>query len=364
MKIYLGLILGCVLPLLPAAEAGKPLAKLQVSKWYFQSSRPRQPLECTVLFDVSGANAPEMLRMLEALQEEFQIPIRAVAINAREQTDSFAAATGPYQIGLAADDRLKTRNSLAENESLFPYAVLSRDGIAVWSGDPTELDSVLEQVKANRFSLSRQKRVEALRKELQMAIQSGLPHVVSATADRILKEAPSDRIAIQAKIMALSSGGRAGEVPAFIQKIRRENPHDMRLRVMQLELLLREGNHAEFVRTVEAFGRDFPAPDVRLVRPVAYIVENAPFGILPPALSLSLAQRAYDSVKGNPKNLAYAIACETLARVQAGHGHFAEAVKLQQAALPFREKTPQEAAAKQRLRYYQSLANRFRADNR
>ncbi|MBO4632613.1 MAG: hypothetical protein J5858_11885, partial [Lentisphaeria bacterium] len=242
--------------------------------------------------------------------------------------------------------------------------VLAIDGIAVWRGVQTELVGVIEHVAANRFSLSRQKQVEALRKELQMAIQSGLPHVVSSTADKILKEMPSDRIAIQAKVMALASSGKGNEVSAFIQKIRRENPHDLRLRIMQLELLLREGNHAEFVRAVEELSRDFPRPDVRLVRPVAYIMENAPYGILMPSLAMALARRAYDSVKSNPKNLAYAIACETLARVHAEQGHFADAVKLQQAALPFREKTPQQAAAKQRLLYYQALAGKSRPDNR
>ena len=194
-----------------------------------------------------------------------------------------------------------------------------------------------------------------------MAIQSGLPHVVVSTADKILKESSSDRIAIQAKIMALSTNGKNAEIATFIREICRKNPQDLRLRVMQLDLLLREGNHAEFIRTVEEFSRDFPRPDIRLVRPAAYIVENAPYGILKPDLSMILAQRAYDSVKSYPKNLTYAIACETLARVYAEHGRFSEAVKLQQAALPFRLKTPQEYAAKVRLQYYQALRKKSAA---
>ena len=355
MKKFLCLILIGAAALLPAAEVGKPVSRLQVAKWYFQSVVPEKPLECTVLFDLSGANSQEMLRMLETLQEEFQIPIRAVAINARQQVDSFAAATGPYTIGLAADDSLKTRNSLAETESLFPYAVLAKDGIVVWSGEPTELDTVIEQVKADRFSLSKQKQVEALRKELQMAIQSGLPHVVSSTADKILKKSPSDRIAIQAKIMALSSSGKSAEVSAFIRKICQENPQDLQLKVMQIGLLLREGNNAELIRTVKEFSRLFAAPDARLVRPTAFIVENAPYGVLMPDLVMMLAQRAYDGVKNNPRSLLFAIACETLARVHAEQGHFADAVKWQQTALPMRLKTPQEAAAKARLEYFRTL---------
>lgn len=355
MKCFLSLILGAAALLLSAAEAGRPQPRLQVAKWYYNSSAPVGALECSVIFDLTAANSQEMLRMLETLQEEFRIPIRAVMVNARQQADTFAAATGPYSIGLAADDNLKTRNTLAENISLFPYAVLSRDGEVVWSGDPTELDSVIEQVKTDKFSLSRQKKVESLRKELQMAIQSGLSQVVSSTADRILKESPSDRIAIQAKLMALSAGGKNAGIPAFIRKVCQENPQDLRLRVMQLDLLLREGNIAEFIRSVQDFSKTFAKPDPRLVRPVAYIVENAPYGVLMPDLVMSLAQRAYDSVRANPENLTYAIACETLARVQAEQGNFAAAMKLQQTALPFRLKTPQEKAAKDRLLYYQAL---------
>ena len=197
--------------------------------------------------------------------------------------------------------------------------------------------------------------VEALRKELQMAIQSGLPHVVSSTADKILKKSPSDRIAIQAKIMALSSSGKSAEVSAFIRKICQENPQDLQLKVMQIGLLLREGNNAELIRTVKEFSRLFAAPDARLVRPTAFIVENAPYGVLMPDLVMMLAQRAYDGVKNNPRSLLFAIACETLARVHAERGRFADAVKWQQTALPMRLKTPQEAAAKARLEYFRTL---------
>lgn len=355
MKKYLWLPLFCAILVLSGAEAGKPQPKVRAAKWYFKSSVPVGNLECTVLFDIAGTNSKEMLRMLETIQEEFRIPIQAVAINAVDQTDAFAAAAGPFTIGLAADDKLKTRNTLAEHESLFPYAVLSKDGVVVWSGEPTELDSVIEQVKAGRFSQSKQKKVEQLRRELQMAIQSGLPHVVTATADKILAESPSDRIAIQAKIMGLSTSGKQAEIPAFVRKVCEANPQDLRLRVMELDMLLQGSKPAEFLKAVQKFSRDFPKPDARLVRPVAYIVENAPYGLLMPDQVMTLAKRAYDGIKSNPKSLTFAIACETLARAYAEQGRFAEAVKLQKQALPLRLKTPQEAAAKVRLQYFQAL---------
>ena len=230
-----------------------------------------------------------------------------------------------------------------------------KDGVVVWSGEPTELDSVIEQVKADRFSLSKQKKVELLRRELQMAIQSGLPHVVIAMADKILKESPSDRIAIQAKIMGLSTSGKQAEIPAFVRKVCEMNPQDLRLRVMELDLLLRGSKPMEFLNAVTSFSRDFSKPDAGLVRPVAYIVENAPYGLLMPDQVMILAKRAYDGAKSDPKSLTYAIACETMARAYAEQGRFAEAVKMQQKALALRLKTPQEAAAKTRLQYFRAL---------
>ena len=70
---------------------------------------------------------------------------------------------------------------------------------------------------------------------------------------------------------------------------------------------------------------------------------------------MELAKRAYDGIESDPKSLTYAIACETLARAYAEQGRFADAVKMQKKALPLRLKTPQEAAAKARLKYFQAL---------
>lgn len=359
MKKYLGLILLSAACTLSAIDAGKNMPALSASKWYFRPAAVAdEPLECTVLFDVNSENSQEMLRMLELLQNELQLPFTAVAVNVRSQTDSFVKANGPYSIGMAADDGLKTRNLLAENESLFPYAVLAQSGKVVWTGYPTELESVIGMIRAGKFSLSDQRRVESLRGELQMAIQSGLPHVVSSSADKILKISPSDRIAIQAKIMALHSTGKNAEATEFVRKVCAGNPQDLQLRIMELDLLLQAGDADRFVRAVEQFSKDFAKPESRLVNPVAYIIENAPFGLLMPQLALSLAQRAYDGAAAAPalrKSVLFAIASETLARVKAQQGDFAEAVRLQQEALTLRKGTRQESAAQLRLKYYQAL---------
>lgn len=347
--------------LLPAIETGKGMPAIRISKWYTSpASGMNDPLECIVLFDATAADAVNMLRMLESLQDEFQIPFKAVAVNGDRIAKPVITAAAPFSIGIAADSKMQTRNSLAENESLFPYAVLAREGVVQWTGHPTELENVIAHIRSGKFSISRQRKIEAMRKELQMAIQSGLPLVVLSNADKILALNSSDRIAIQAKIVALNSMRRSAEIPDFIQKVCKENPQDLRLRILQMDLLLQQGNAEGFRLAVEDFNKDFSKPTAGLVTPVAYIIENAPYGFLSPAFSKQLAQRAYDGilVKGklpDKKGTIHAVACETLARVYAQNGNFAEAVKLQRTALAIRKGSRQEKAALQRLNYFISL---------
>ena len=56
--------------------------------------------------------------------------------------------------------------------------------------------------------------------------------VVSNSADRILRIAPDDKIAIQAKLFAFNSKGQPQEAVKFIREICARNPQDSRLCMM------------------------------------------------------------------------------------------------------------------------------------
>lgn len=355
---YLPLFLSLLPFCLPAIDAGKEMPEADVAKWYFKRPPIQDNLTAVVIFDSTAEDAAQLLRMLETIQTEQQLSIAAIAMNGQEQTDRFIKANVSFVIGVAVDKELKTRKKLAETESLFPYAVLAKDGKVIWSGHPTELDMIMEQFRNGDFSLSTQRKVENLRRELQMAIQSGLPAVISSIADKILQLSPADHIAIQAKLLALNSTGRSDEIPSFIQKVCEQNPKDIKLRIMQLDLLLGRGDAEAFIQTVEKFSKDFPVPEKKLVQPIAFIVENAPYGLLNPTILLTLGQRAYDSLGKEPAGqhpLLHAIAYETLARVRATFGDFKEAFRLQELATQLRKGTAQEKAAARRLEYYRNL---------
>ncbi len=344
---------------LGAIDAGKPMPAIEAAKWYTQPTvLPAQGLTAVVLLDITSEDAVNTLRMLETIGVTHpRLTLAAVAINPVKTTDAVVHDNGPFQIPLAADDNLKSRVRFAETESLFPYAVLAQNGVVVWSGHPTELESVTEKVMNGKFSESRQKQIEAIRLELQMAIQAGLPDVISNSADKILKIAPDDKIAIQAKLFAFNNKGQPGEAVKFIQEICAKNPQDSRLRMMQLDFLLNQGNMQTYKQATEKAFHDFAAEkDSSLVFLTAYTLENAPYGIMDPAVMLAYAEKAYDKVKNQNTQVA-AVAHETLARISAETGNPAKAVALQEKALALRKGTHLEQAAADRLAYYRKLLN-------
>ena len=343
---------------LHAIDADQAMPAIDAAKWYTRTmSVPAKGLAAVVLLDITSDDAVNTLRMLENLDTELpDVKFAAVAINPVKTTDAVVRDNGPFQIPLAADNNLKSRNLFAETESLFPYAVLAKDGKVAWSGHPTELESVIRKVADGSFSVSKQKQIEAIRQELQMAIQAGLPEVVSNSADKILKIAPDDRIAIQAKLFAFNARGKMADAVKFIQEICDKNPKDAKLRMMQLDLLLNRGDTSAYRIAVEKALRDFEkTPDNSLVFLSAYALENAPYGVLDPAMMLDAAQKAYDKVKNSRTPLG-AVARETLARIQAETGHVEKAVAFQEEALASRKGTHLEQAAASRLAYYKKLA--------
>lgn len=359
LSFFSGILLS--LPL-AGIDAGKNMPALRVRSWITQGTRVSNvhALECVTLFDVTTRDSLPMLRMLEELQNRFSLPFSAIALNGGKLLQQFCRVNGPFTIALAQDEGQRNRNILAGKESLFPYSILVKEGRVLWTGHPTELEQVITLVLAGKFSLPAQRKVESLRRELQMAIQSGLPHVIDQTADKILAVSKSDRIAIQAKLMALNSSGRGRAVLPFLRKVCQENPKDIQLRILEMDMMLRQGAVDVFVQSVERFVKEFSVSDDGFITAAAYIIENAPYGVLMPSLMLSLAQKAYThslSVnKGTKKKrVSFAVACETLARVRAVLGDFKEAVRLQKEALAVRKGSRQEKAAGARLRYYQAL---------
>lgn len=352
-------------PLVSALEPGKTVPGLRAEKWYNKSKEERKNLQVIVLLDITAADSFALMRMLEnvclsSLGKSLSVTV--FLMNEENTADRMMKEAGKFSFSIALDSRLKMRNALAEHISLFPYAILAENSVVQWQGMPTELELVVEKVLKGTFSLEKQKKVEGLRKELQIAIQSGLPVVVSSTADKILSVLPDDRLAIQSKLFALNAMQQKEEAEKFIEKICIKNPGDVRLQIMQLDFLLREGKLDAFVKNVEKRGNALKeSKDLLLF--VSFVLENAPFGVLLPQKILALAFSAYENIwhgKEQRSPLQKAVAAEVYARTLSQVGRLEEAVEIQKKALEIRKGSEWEKDALRRLLYYQdALAGTF-----
>lgn len=342
-----------------ALTPGKGVPRLSAEKWYRKKADNEKRLQAVILLDLTRSDAFALLRMLENMASSAlgnDLAITVFAMNEEKTADAILKRLGNYSFSIGLDSRLKMRNLLAEKISLFPYAILADNGVMQWGGMPTELELVAEKVLNKTFSLEKQQRVEGIRKELQIAIQSGLPVVVSSTADRILKILPDDRLAIQSKLFALNAMQQKKEAEKFIEKVCRDNPKDVRLKVMQLDFLLREGKRKEFVQKVSA-GYQVLKDSKDLLLFASYALMQAPFGVLDVHIQLLLASRVYKNLsihKNKASAVQKALAAEIYARALYMAGRLEEAVKLQEEALGIRKGTSREEAAKALLAYYRS----------
>ena len=361
LGVFLALFSGAVVfPELSALEPGRGVPRLTAEKWYGKEDAIKaKRLSAIVLMDLSAQDSPALLQMLESMLLSAQgreLSITVFAMNQEKTADAVMKSLGSRSFPVGLDSKLRMRDLLAPEISLFPYAILAENGVVLWSGLPTELELVTEKVLKGTFSAEKQKKVEGLRKELQIAIQSGLAVVVSSTADRILAVLPDDRLAIQSKLFALNAMRKREEAEAFIAKVCKENPSDVRLRIMQLDFLLRAGKVQLFVKKVlEGYEQFRESKDLLLF--VSFVIENVPFGVMDPAQQIRLAGEAFKRIPAGvsrEERMSRALGAELLAKALSLAGRFEEAVKWQEEAFALRKGTALEEAASLRLAYYRA----------
>ena len=345
---------GSVITDLSALEPGKGLPRLRAEKWYSREKNRDVRLQAVVLMDLTSSDALPLLQMLEGIKLSSSgkdLSITVFVMNQQKIADEAMKELGRFDFQIGLDNNLKMRNLLAGHISLFPHALLADKGTVIWGGMPTELESIVKKVLAGNFSAEKQRRVEGLRKELQIAIQSGLPVVVSATADKILAIIPDDRLAIQSKLFALDAMRQKEAAVKFIEEICRKNPQEIQFAIMLLDHLMRDGRWEKIVPAAEkTFEKYKNNPDAVLL--TAYILENIPFGMFLPSRQIAMTSEVWNKCKNDPRKIRKALGAEMYAKALSMAGRFEEAVKLQKEALLLRKGGNMEQAAKDRLAYY------------
>lgn len=366
-KIFL-LVFGgflLVLPfLLPALDAGTALPRLSADSWYTPYKAPgRDAVVGIILLDVTSPDANGILAMADSLARETfhgkKVHITVFALNNAVQSGNAAQIHAKSAFSFGLDSSLRMRRALAPQQSLFPYAIAAYRGKVFWNGLPAELPSVLEQVAKGTFSLKRQKEIEGLRKEMSIGIQSALPAVVIAAAEKILKIAPDDLLAIQAEIFSLNAMGKREESRKFLREKAGAYPGKFVLSLLYLEeiLLLPSPALEKELASFIALREKVYAGKKEWILLTASLLEKVPFGMLDPEKQLALAQSAEKVIRSNPslKNTVQeAISYETLARALHFCGKNQEAASFQKKAVLLRKNTPGAPLAQRRLQYYES----------
>ena len=318
--VLAGLVLASA-SLLSAAEVGgivtpaNDLGKLSL----VTGTAPKNAtqLQVFLFFDPALPGAKEILRMVDSIYEQAlenkTNPASFYAISRMGKTRTAALELSKFRMPVYGDDNGAVYPEFAGTEVIIPFAIVADEGKIVWKGVPQELENVVRDIQAGKFSFDSQLKLEILHKDLQNAIQTGLSAVILSNADKILALRPDDQIAIQAKLFVFESTGRIRENNAAVQSIAAKVKDNVEVRLLLLGYYERTGEMEKFSAELKTAFRDFSASPTALSRLLAYAFEQTPFGWIPVREVVSAAdtvKKAYAGTGGSSE----AFSCEFSAR--------------------------------------------------
>ena len=359
--VLAGLLLASA-AVLSAAEVGgivtpaKDLGKLSLVTGTVPKTETS--LQVFLFFDPALPGAKDVLRMVDSIYEQAlenkAKPASFYAISRMGKTRTAALELSKFRMPVYGDDKGEVYPEFAGTEVVIPFVLVVDDGKIVWKGVPQELENVIRDVQSGKFGFDSQLKIEILHKDLQNAIQTGLPSVILATADKVLALRPDDQIAIQAKLFVFESTGRVRENLAAVQAIASKVKDNADVRLLLLGYYERTGEMEKFSAELKSAFKDFSASPTALSRLLAYSFEQAPFGWLPVQDVVNAAaavKNAYAGTGGTTE----AFSCEFSARAAYLALDIDAAIADQTRAVDLFNGTEFLPEAKQALAFYQSV---------
>lgn len=347
---------------LSAAEVGgivtpaKDLGKLSLVTGI--PPKTETPLQVFLFFDPALPGAKEILRMVDAIYEQSlenkTKPAAFHAISRMGKTRTAALELSKFRMPVYGDDNGTVYPEFAGTEVIIPFAIVADDGKIVWKGVPQELETVVHDLQAGKFSFDSQLKLEIMHKDLQNAIQTGLSSVILSNADKILALRPDDQIAIQAKLFVFESTGRIRENNAAVQAIAAKVKDNVDVHLLLLGYYERTGEMEKFSADLKAAFKDFSASPTAQSRLLAYAFEQTPFGWIPIQEVVSAAasvKKAYAGTGGSSE----AFSCEFSARAAYLAQDIDTAIADQTRAVSLFAGTEFLPEAKQALAFYQNV---------
>lgn len=351
---------------LSAVESGGRLAASSVAEKavpVIVKPAPESPgYEIFLFFDALSPDALPCLQMLDALPDLFSgsgktFRVLAVARNRKEALKGLCGKIDPEFLSIYAENETGgVFREFAAGDVLIPFVAVVRDEKLLWKGAPSDLEGVLSRILSGKFSLSTQIRIELLRKELQNAVQAGLPEVILRSADSILAVDPADKTAIQAKLYVYDGRGDEKSAVRFLLDRCKLAPDDPVLRLMLLNSLIFSGARSAFRRQLIQSLSDFSKQPEILARILAFTLNNAPFGWIPLDGTSSAAAEIAASVKRKDPGKKDAARCGILARLAYLSMDIEHAISWQ--TLACRDKDPDAQTVLEYYRSVKALKNR------
>lgn len=359
--VLAGLLLASA-AVLSAAEVGgivtpaKDLGKLSLVTGTVPKTETS--LQVFLFFDPALPGAKDVLRMVDSIYEQAlenkAKPASFYAISRMGKTRTAALELSKFRMPVYGDDKGEVYPEFAGTEVVIPFVLVADEGKIVWKGVPQELENVIRDVQSGKFGFDSQLKIEILHKDLQNAIQTGLPSVILATADKVLALRPDDQIAIQAKLFVFESTGRVRENLSAVQAIASKVKDNADVRLLLLGYYERTGEMEKFSAELKSAFKDFSASPTALSRLLAYSFEQAPFGWLPVQDVVNAAaavKKAYAGTGGTTE----AFSCEFSARAAYLALDIDAAIADQTRAVDLFNGTEFLPEAKQALAFYQSV---------
>ncbi len=310
--------------------------------------------EVILFFDVLSPDAGDCLRLLDGIPDLFDPKPVTVAALARNGKDAVSGALRGFKPELLTVYANNADGSafaaITSTEVLLPVVMILKDGKVVWKGAPSDVEDVLARLFAGNFSLQKQVQLNLLRRELQAAVQSGLPQVILRTADQILTVEPADTIAVQAKLYVLGGQQRHDLAKDFLLKQIPKAPKNVKLRLVLLNLLAETGDRETFRDELKKSLNEFKLNFTDVTRILAFALNNAPFGWIPLAEAKTAA--AFMMMQGSvPPKRVQIYRLEICARLAYLSMDIEEAVSCQRQAAELSGTEPVKAM----LQYYESV---------
>ena len=317
------------------------------------------------LVDILSPNIFQTLRMIESLEKKYALETRGVVTLETVARNDLSLVKkilksndSPFVLAIGVDDKGRTFKRFDTTVGTLPITIIAQNGAIVWKGHPVEIETVTDAILADEFSLSRQKKITALRQQLQSALKAGLPDVVAQTAEKILAIAPLDTIAMQARLYAFEQKGQTAEEARFLaEHIRRHPANSLQMRMLLLDLLQRLDDGAAWNKTVAETVAEAAKKPEDALNFAAYLLDRSAMADMPIQAILSLSDSAVRSFQSSPRQDMYADALEIAARAQYAACRLDPAIDLQKKAVAVREKSrsPFLNRSRKSLAFFESL---------